>query len=351
MIDPTAGANPVSREPLLPAFVRLGVHGITAAVVVFPLASPSAVLAASIGAAMGAGVGSWSARVPWRWPAALALLVVAVAAVALLVPWAVDALAPFFATVPGDLARLSDVLTFGPGAFLASITLRGLSARRPAFLWLELVAVALAFAQLVVAHRHGRIHRPFEIADPVVSRGGDPQIVFLLIGLVAAVVFVAFLLSEQRITRSLVQGAILLILLLGGLVTLYAAVPSALTPAMSDPETFTKPEDDKGKGSGESNEQLEFKDNYEQPQQPSPVGVVLLHDDYSPPAGLYYFRQGAFSQFNGNRLVRTTRADVDRDTAEAFPVGKTAIDEVPPVAFRATLDTTVALLSDHARPF
>ena len=49
------------------------------------------------------------------------------------------------------------------------------------------------------------------------------------------------------------------------------------------------------------------------------MAVVLLHDDYSPPSGVYYFRQSAFSQYNGRRLVQATGGDVDRDVLRRFP--------------------------------
>ena len=53
----------------------------------------------------------------------------------------------------------------------------------------------------------------------------------------------------------------------------------------------------------QNNEQLEFRDNYDSEGRQVPLAVVLLHDDYSPPSGIYYFRQAAFSQYNGQRLV------------------------------------------------
>jgi transglutaminase-like putative cysteine protease len=79
---------------------------------------------------------------------------------------------------------------------------------------------------------------------------------------------------------------------------------------------------------------------------------VLLHDDYSPPTGLYYFRQTAFSQFNGKRLVSATTSGVDEDVAPSFVSQKTTLAVVPNVqGDRVELDTTVALLAEHTRPF
>ena len=100
------------------------------------------------------------------------------------------------------------------------------------------------------------------------------------------------------------------------------------------------------------NDMLEFRDQEQNRDQQTPVAVVLLHDDYSPPHGMYYFRQGAFSQFNGRRLIGATRDRLDRDILGAFPVGKSEVPDAPePGAERATIETTVALLADHTRPF
>jgi transglutaminase-like putative cysteine protease len=106
-----------------------------------------------------------------------------------------------------------------------------------------------------------------------------------------------------------------------------------------------------GGGSGEQND-LPFKDEYSSQGSQAPVAVVLLHDDYSPPSGVYYFRQSAFSEFNGIRLVEATRGDVDRDLLDHFPGERVPIAEAPPVSkARSELKTTVGLLADHTKPF
>ena len=84
---------------------------------------------------------------------------------------------------------------------------------------------------------------------------------------------------------------------------------------------------------------------------PAPVAIMLLHDDYSPPSGVYYLRQGAFSRYNGRRLVRAMVRDVDDDLATGFPTRTTAVAGAPALtADRVRLETTVALLAEHSRP-
>jgi transglutaminase-like putative cysteine protease len=110
-----------------------------------------------------------------------------------------------------------------------------------------------------------------------------------------------------------------------------------------------------GQGKGKDrrdNDNLEFRDQEQNKDKQTPVAVVLLHDDYSPPTGIYYFRQGAFSQFNGRRLIGTTRDGLDRDVLDTFPVDELVVPDAPEAnSERATLESTVALLADHTRPF
>jgi hypothetical protein len=60
------------------------------------------------------------------------------------------------------------------------------------------------------------------------------------------------------------------------------------------------------------------------------MAVVLLGDDYSPPSQAYYFRQDAWSAFNGSRLVAPIRPDVDRDIIRKIPARPTNVTEIPP---------------------
>ena len=81
---------------------------------------------------------------------------------------------------------------------------------------------------------------------------------------------------------------------------------------------------------------------------PKPFAVVILRDEYNPPMGTYYFRETAFSHFNGNRLVRDSSGAFDRDLSSTFPSGTTELKtDVRP---GRPLRTTVALLVNDARP-
>ena len=213
----------------------------------------------------------------------------------------------------------------------------------------------------MVAHRNGAINRPFDIADPIIAQGGDPTWAMVAIGATAAVVITLLLLSERSVLRSVLHLGMIALILLGVVgTTAMVGMPSPpMTGAglglRSDEEQQQNEEQQQSEGQQggrRNNEELEFRDNYDSAANRVPLGVVLLHDDYSPPSGVYYFRQGAFSQYNGRRLVMATRGDVDRDIARGFPTARMEIEDPPRAdADRATVETTVALLADHNRPF
>ena len=225
---------------------------------------------------------------------------------------------------------------------------------------LEIGFIAFGFAMLVIGHRDGAITRPFAIADPIISRGGDPTIAIIVIGGLAAVAVILLLNRERRITRSLVQVALAVGLLLFVGSALYYAKPySAAAAAGGLGLRKENSSSDQKRTDGQSqqskpSDDLEFRNEYPS-QQRVPVAVVLLHDDYSPSTGTYYFRQGAFSQYNGRRLVAAVERGIDEDIADRFPSHETPMGWQPPhdtdESVRYSVKTTVGLLAGHTRPF
>jgi transglutaminase-like putative cysteine protease len=84
---------------------------------------------------------------------------------------------------------------------------------------------------------------------------------------------------------------------------------------------------------------------------PAPMAIVLLGDDYSPPSQAYYFREDAWSHFNGSRLVAPVRPDVDRDIIRRFPTRPIDVPESPPTELHTEVHADVVLLAKHAQPF
>jgi len=85
--------------------------------------------------------------------------------------------------------------------------------------------------------------------------------------------------------------------------------------------------------------------------QASPMAIVILDDDYSSPSGAYYFRQAAWSEYNGTRFVTSPRADVDRDVLRDFPTEPTRVLDRPSPRGRTKVSGRVALLVEHEQPF
>lgn len=337
-------------EPWLATVLRLGVYALTAFVLTWTVAVWEGVAGATLGASLASLAGRFVSRSRVR-----TTVVVGASAVTL-------ALGLFFGNVlvgsaafasvmgPSNALRAGDLVSFGVGAFAIALALRTLSARRRSYAVLEAIAIALAFAQLVVAHRHGAIHRPYGLADPILERGGDPTWALIAIGGIAAVVLGLLFFSERSVMRSALHlGAAFLLLLITLVATQLVGMPE---PSIDDSIVGSRSEGGDGEGGGGRSDGPEFRDDYDDEHRNEPVAIVVLHDEYSPPSGAYYFREDAFSQYNGRRMVAATMSGVDDDVASGFPaVSPIEVTNAPPVgAFRGVVETTVGLIAEHPRP-
>ncbi len=257
-----------------------------------------------------------------------------------------------------------DAIRFGLLAFALTLALRTSSTRYEVVEVVELVIVALSLAGVMAAHRAGALNHPRWLSDWAWTNGHDPQRILLWLGAGTLVALVLALMRERRGRGARVLLHFAAAALLAALAAVFVVtVFGAPRPRRGEGLGLDggRPEEGQGRpsagGTGQAGNQLnqlEFKDDYSSKSQDSPVAVVILHDDYSPPLGYYYFRQTAFSQYNGHRLVATTRDDLDRDILTDFPTGKTAIPEAPAAGAgreRVPIHSTVALLVDHVRPF
>ncbi len=80
------------------------------------------------------------------------------------------------------------------------------------------------------------------------------------------------------------------------------------------------------------------------------MAVVVLYDDYSPPAQSYYFRQETWSEWNGSRLVTAEAPGVDDDILAEFPTRRVTV-RGPPEEARSRVRGRVAMLVEHQHPF
>ena len=332
------------------------VYAIAAAVIVFPLAPLPVLVGASVAAALGALVAARLAAGRSRLFAILLAAVIGLLAAAAARYALLNYQGPVELLGPARLLLVSDLFGHAAGAFFIAAGLRSACLRVRSLSILEAVLIAAAFAQLVAAHRHGAINRPFEIADPIIAMGGDPAAAFLLIGAAAALVVVLLLISESGWRRVALHLALVLAVLAFVLwVNDYAGLP---TPPLTGKGLGLRGERQQHQGRGEggaagrrANDELQFRDDYSPGADRVPLAVVLLHDDYSPPSGAYYFRQNAFSRYDGRKLS-SAAAEYDRDLIDRFPQGgRIARFVADPWGFRRRLETTVALLAEHRQLF
>jgi transglutaminase-like putative cysteine protease len=335
------------------------IHGLAWSVLVATLAPSGSAVAAFIGGVLGCLFGARVAGTRLRTPAILASAAVLLG----LIVWIRGALTAGSglagAVGPVSALRIATTFTALSVSAIVSTALRACSKRRPLFGVFELLLVAVAFAQLFIPHRHGAINRPFYLADYIIALGWDPTWLFLFVGGTATALGLVLLLREQRFGRAVLNLGIVAILL--GLIVVATPLVGMPPPPSGGGGLGLRPEDGQAKDGerkqqesrgGPANSELEFRDKYETGGDRVPVAVVLFHDDYSPPSGVYYFRQGAFSQYNGRKLVVSGRRDVDHDLIPYFPSRPFDVENAPELNDnRGPLETTIALMADHTQPF
>jgi transglutaminase-like putative cysteine protease len=374
------------------SLLRAGVLAAAAVALCWPLTRQAGLAAAGIGGFLGALAGEILGTTRVRLAGVLVGTLAAgwigtrLAEAAVTYSWLPQRLGPLEAAGVGDAILWLSIA--GPLA----LALRFGSRRHGAAVVLEMAAVGLALARSVAAHRDGMIHRPIELADWAWSRGSDPLIVLLALGGLGSLVLAALLLSEERRRRVPLHFAVLVavaaLLLLGlrvsGLPEPRAAGDLGLTGEPREGSERDPSKSGSSSGSGQSGrpervpsgpqgerpsggqagsagssaqgrppqmDDLQFRNEYSSNGSQAPVAVAILHADHSPPSGAYYFRQSAFSQFNGRRLVQATRDDVDRDIVQRFPATRTDVPGAPPESEqRMALQTTIGLLADHIKP-
>ena len=224
-------------------------------------------------------------------------------------------------------------------SFALTGAVRVLAVRSSAGGIIEVLLVATGFVIILSAHRNGMINRPFFLGDFALSRGLDPATILLVLGCGAVLCLSALLLVEENRRRLPYHFALfgLLCLSLIGYVQTFG-LP---TPQMTDDLGLT--------GNSAQRRENPFHDgenNTENKQ--APVAIVVFRDDYEPDGGAYYFRESAYSQWNGYMLDFTSLPDMDRDliAAPGAPARETVSSEG-----RRLVSATIGTLVPHRSPF
>jgi transglutaminase-like putative cysteine protease len=296
---------------------------------------------------------------------------------------------------PAAALRMSAILRFGAFTFAAVTALRAAGRRIPTLAVLEIGAVAAAFAVPFAAHRDGVLVRPLWLSDWAWHEGIDPAVVLLAIGAVVGGSLALLMMFESERRPSAAS-----FLALPGLAAL-AAILFAVSPpppprasndlgltqeSKGDPPNPTPP-DKWGDRNGQGQQQQQqgqqggqqqqggqpqqgggggqqqgqggattppAESDWQEPSEGSksaPMAVVLLGDDFTPPTQMYYFRQEAWSQFAGSRLVAPRRRDVDADVPRDEPNGVLPAPAPPDSPGHQLMHADVALLVPHRRSF
>jgi len=250
---------------------------------------------------------------------------------------------------------LAPIATFNSSEFIkffaiaASLTavLRTLAQRTSYGAVLEILFVATAFVVTVSAHRNGMIHRPFIIGDFALVRGIDPSSILMAFGCGAVLSLAALLMIENNHRRLPYHFTILGLLcfsLLG-----YVRMFGLPTPQLTDDLGLTGQEE-QGNGSQNENPFRDSENNADDKE--APVAVVVFRDDYEPLNGAYYFRESAYSQFNGTMLDFTTRDDMDQDLIPNYTNSRVEAAQLPKAEDqRVPVRASIGMLISHRTPF
>jgi protein-glutamine gamma-glutamyltransferase len=249
----------------------------------------------------------------------------------------------------------SAMFSFNAGEFIkwfsisASLTvcLRVLAQRTSYGAVIEILFVATAFVITLSAHRNGMIHRPFFIGDYALTRGIDPSTILMAFGCVAVLSLAALLMIENNHRRLPYHFTVLGLLCFSLL--FYVRMFGLPTPQLTDDLGLTGQEQT-GKNTQRENPFRDSENNADEKE--APVAVVVFRDDYEPLNGSYYFRESAYSQFNGTMLDFTSRRDMDQDLIANFTNSRIESNQLPKAEDqRVAVRATIGMLISHRTPF
>jgi len=324
-------------------------HGLGLGLALVVFAQPFTVAPALVAGAAGAVIGAVVAREAHRQRIRLGIRIAGPLALGLL-GWGVAfavARTGFGSGLWGAHTSLivSETVRWGVTAAALAMLLHGLALWARPVLLVEAFAVAVALALPWASHRRGMIARPLELSDWFWSHNLDPVWGFVGLGVLSTVIVAALWLQPRRVGPGL--GALLAVLLI-------ALAPGYWAQRGPDAEAPSPPEEGGGATGSEQKtpRDRETEEEIRQPRRPrQPVAVVVLQRDVEPLGGMFYLRTTAFSQFNGVRLVSSTRDGVDRGVPRVHATSEPIrVPRPPDTPLRTSVATDVALVVSQERP-
>jgi len=290
--------------------------------------------------------------------------------------------------------RIAEFLEVGFQCLGGIFLLRFLALSFRLFAFLEAGVVTFFYVWKLSLHRDFSLHRPQGLSDFAWEMGTTPLVLLILIGSVLFASAFFLLIRTERKGKVLFQGLFLALMSLG--LFLYFenkkidSIPrdDPLGLTATDEDSYRRglkgdqgdkgdkgdqngnqgqqgnqgndpsqgnqggPGDNQGSNGGGRSEEMPFKNDYSSQQKNMPVAVVRFEKDYTPPDEYYYFRQTAFSLFNGHRLVQD--GSQDTDVLEQLPSeGAVAISAGMPRVSNAfdAIPTLVYLIANPTKPY
>ena len=338
----------VLREKLLPTSLRAGIIASSFWIISIPMT----VVSGSIAAVCGCLLSSYA--IDLRFNRAFFDKLRALTIIGLSICFSVVGLllADFLVSTRIDILSitsftLSEAIKWFAISSSLTLILRILAQRTSYGSIVEILFVAAAFVITLAAHRNGMIHRPFLIGDFALIRGLNPSSILMALGCGAVVSLSTLLMVEKNQKRLPYHFGMLGILCCS--LFIFVKLFGIPTPKSTDSIGLT------GQASNNTNSQQDnpFRDGEnENSDKEAPVAVVVFRDDYEPLNGSYYFRESAYSEFNGSMLDFSTTEGMDADLIKQFPSDRNET-QAPPSAEdqRKAVRTTIGMLVPHRNPF
>ena len=338
----------VVREKLLPTSLRAGIIASSFWIISIPMT----VVSGSIAAVCGCLLSSYAIDLRFNRAFFDKLRALTIIGLSICFSVVVVLLADFLVSTRIDILSitsftLSEAIKWFAISSSLTLILRILAQRTSYGSIVEILFVAAAFVITLAAHRNGMIHRPFLIGDFALIRGLNPSSILMALGCGAVVSLSALLMVEKNQKRLPYHFGMLGILCCS--LFIFVKLFGIPTPKSTDSIGLT------GQASNNANSQQEnpFRDGEnENSDKEAPVAVVVFRDDYEPLNGSYYFRESAYSEFNGSMLDYSTTEGMDADLIKQFPSDRNET-QAPPSAEdqRKAVRTTIGMLVPHRNPF
>lgn len=323
------------------------VYGAAVALFVAPLDALAARIAALLAVPLALGL----TRLPSVHRMRGTVLAAAAAGIVILgvaAGWAIGHV-PGFASLIGfrTAIALGGAATFGATTFGVIFGLRMLAIRRRAFSVLEAGVVILIVVAMFAGHRDHHVGQPRYFADWSYSRGFDPGLVLLAVGVAALGSIALLLLQNMRLRQATAALVILLLLGAGGFYLLWKFFPEVSATPPPPPAKQPPPQGPSG-----SDPAYDYPNMGPKPQGARrPVAIVTFQDEYNPPQGYFYFREKAFSELRFNRLAHPKQGGNDTDVPASFPDKPVAVPNKSGSANFVKVPAIISLLEPHERPF